>query len=234
MFEGKKIIAIIPARGGSKGIPRKNIRLLAGKPLLAYSIDGAKKSVYIDRIVVSTEDDEIAQISKKYGAEVVRRPPELAEDASPTLPSLQHVLEQLKNTEEFVPDIVLTLQATSPLRLSTHIDDAIEKYYANNVDSLHGVNYVYEHRFELNQDGNTIVPVNGERVPRQNRKPVILENGFLYISKKELIEAGRILGDKILPFVVDKKFSVDIDDPHDFFIAEQIILNYPEYGNENR
>lgn len=234
MFEGKKVIAIIPARGGSKGIPRKNIRLLAGKPLLAYTVDAAKNSSYIDRVIVSTEDSEIATISQSVGAEVIIRPVEHAQDNSPTVHVLEHVLGEIQSKENFIPDVIITLQATSPLRQAKHIDEAIEKYFSSDFDSLLGVSHIYEHRFEPNEDEKFVVPVVKERLGRQHRKPVIIENGFIYISNRELIEQGKILGDKTTSYLVDKKYSLDIDDPHDFFLAEQIILNSPEYGNENR
>ena len=127
-----KILGIIPARGGSKGIPKKNIKLLNGKPLIAYTIEAALAS-NLDRVIVSTDCKEIAGISKEYGAEVIIRSFNLAEDTTPTLPVLQHVVSKLE--VEF--DAVMTLQPTSPLRTSKHINEAIELFESDKeVDSL--------------------------------------------------------------------------------------------------
>ena len=116
----KKIIAIIPARGGSKGIPRKNIKDLAGKPMISYIIESVKNIPDIERVIVTTEDDEIAEVAKKYGAEVpFKRPAELAEDEVATLPVLQHALEYLEKEEKYIPDYVLLVYPTSPLLSST-------------------------------------------------------------------------------------------------------------------
>ncbi len=234
MYNEKKIIAIIPARGGSKGILRKNIRPLAGRPLLAYSVDAAKQSTYVDRVFVSTEDAEIAEVAEAVGAEVIVRPQEFAQDQSPTLPVLTHVLDVLQQKENFIPDLIITLQATSPLRTAAHIDEALQIFFASQGDSLLGVSHIYEHRFETENQENFVAPVTKERLGRQHRKPVIIENGFIYITPRTLLEQGKILGDKVVPYPVGKESSIDIDDLHDFFLAEQLIFKKKEYGNENR
>ncbi|MBI2288033.1 MAG: acylneuraminate cytidylyltransferase family protein, partial [Chloroflexi bacterium] len=120
-----KSIAIIPARGGSKRIPRKNLLLLGGKPLLAYSIEHARQARRVDRTMVSTDDDEIAAVARQYGAEVVKRPPELSTDTATSEDALLHVLGYLEGKEHFTPDIVVFLQCTSPLRKPDDIDNAI-------------------------------------------------------------------------------------------------------------
>src|SRR3989344_1132419 len=122
----KKILAIIPARGGSKGIPGKNIKLLAGKPLIAHSIEAARNSRFINRVIVSTDDEHIANAARKYGAEIIMRPKELAEDKTPMDPVLQHAVEFLEK-ENYIPEAVMLLQPTSPLRTTEHINEAIEK-----------------------------------------------------------------------------------------------------------
>ena len=114
------ILAIIPARGGSKGIPRKNINLLCGKPLIAYTIEAALSSKYIDSVVVSTEDEEIAKITKDYRVEVIPRPLELAHNNTPSLPVFQHVIRFLEEVESFLPNIIVILQPTSPLRTASN------------------------------------------------------------------------------------------------------------------
>lgn len=131
-----KILAIIPARGGSKGIPRKNIKILCGKPLIAYTIEAALSSKRIDKVVVSTEDEEIAEIAKGYGAEVIPRPLELAKDDTSSLPVYQQVIKHLAEVEICYPDIIAVLQPTSPLRLVQNIDGAIEKFLETACDSV--------------------------------------------------------------------------------------------------
>lgn len=220
----KKILAIIPARGGSKGVPGKNIKSLASKPLIVYSIEAARKCRYIDRLVVSTDDDDIARVVKDYKTEVIKRPKKLAQDNSPTAPSLSHAVNYLKETEKYNVDFVVLLQPTSPLRTFTHIDEMIEKYISDNYDSMLSVSLVTEPRFILQKD-DTIKPANKKRVPRQERPSVIFENGAIYIIDINLVMKNKITGDKIGYYAMDKESSIDIDDPIDFIIAEQILLN---------
>ena len=135
MIQKKKILVIIPARGGSKRIPKKNIRLLAGEPLIAYTIETALKSRYLNRIVVSTEDEEIARISKKYGAEVIKRPKILAADKAKTVDAISHVLKILER-KKYIPDLIILLQPTSPLRTADDIDKAIDIFLQNKCESV--------------------------------------------------------------------------------------------------
>ena len=130
-----EIIALIPARGGSKGIPKKNIKNLRGKPLISYSIGSAKKTKYINKVVVSTEDKEIAEISREYDAEIIERPEELAEDESSTIDTILHALEVLR-AENYNPDIIILLQPTSPLRNAEDIDSAIELFLNSDCESV--------------------------------------------------------------------------------------------------
>src|SRR4030066_411377 len=127
MSKRPSVLAIIPARGGSRGIPRKNVRLLCGKPLIAYTIETALSSKLIDRVVVSTEDEEIAGISKEYGAEVIKRPEELARDDSPTIDVVMHVLNWFEEKNEYF-DIVVLLEPTSPLRKENDLDSAVRLF----------------------------------------------------------------------------------------------------------
>ena len=151
-----EILAIIPARGGSKGIPQKNVRLIAGKPLIAYSIEAGKNARMVSRVVVSTDDTEIAEVGKKYGAEIIMRPPELAEDKTPMDPVLRHVVEVL-GREGYVPDAVVLLQPTSPLRTAAHVDGAIEKFLGNDVDSLISIFMIKNNRHEI-MENNLLSP----------------------------------------------------------------------------
>src|SRR3989344_4807350 len=142
-----KILAIIPARGGSKGVPGKNIKPLAGKPLIAYTIAEAKKSKYIDRLVVSTENKEIAKVAREFMAEVIERPAELARDETPTPPVLRQAVEFLEAKEGYLPDLVLLLPCTCPLRKAGQIDVMIEKYLAEpqKYDCLIGIISILKH-----------------------------------------------------------------------------------------
>ena len=122
-----KIIAIIPARAGSKGIPRKNLKLLNGIPLIAYSIIAANQSKMIEKVIVSTDDNEIAEVSSSYGAEIVLRPNEISNDTAQSEDALLHCIDFLKSNFDYIPDLIVFLQATSPLRKKTDIDGAIQK-----------------------------------------------------------------------------------------------------------
>jgi CMP-N-acetylneuraminic acid synthetase len=223
-----EILAIIPVRGGSKGIPRKNIKPIAGKPLLTWTIEEAQKSRYISRLIVSTEDREIAEVARGTGVEVIGRPMELAEDATPMPPVFLHAIDTLWQKEKYSPDIVLTLQVTCPLRKVKHIDEAIEKFLSQNLDCLISVYFSHKHRYEILGNGE-LEPVVKNRANRQERKPVVLENGVIYLSKIDLIRQGMIVGGKIGYYQMDYQSSVNIDEPVDFFIAEQLLIKEKEY-----
>ena len=143
----KKICAIIPARGGSKGIPRKNIQLVAGKPLIAYSIEKALQSKHINRVLVSTDDNEIAHVANTYGAEVLMRPKQLAQDDTPDLPVIQHILQELKKHENYVPEYVVHIRPTCPLRSVSDIDSAIENIINIPCDSVRTISEVKHHPY---------------------------------------------------------------------------------------
>lgn len=219
-----KCIGIIPARGGSKGIPQKNIKDLCGKPLIQYTIEEALKS-NLDHVIVSTDDKEIAKISKSCGADVMMRPLELAEDKTPTLPVLLNVIDRVE--EKY--DYVVTLQPTSPLRKANHIDKAIEAITKNNnADSLVSVvevphNCSPSSIMELN-DGY-INPVEKEKIIlRRQDKPVFwARNGAaIYITKTDKLSEF-IWGGNTIPFVMNKIESFDIDDNEDWKIVESLM-----------
>lgn len=216
-----KILALIPARGGSKGVPGKNIKPILGKPLMAYTIDAAKESKYIDRIVVSTEDEEIAKVAKDYGAEVVKRPEEFASDQSPMNPVMKHAVDWLAEHDNYNPDLLLLLHVTSPLRESRHIDEAIEKYINGDYDSMMSVIFLPVHRFDLDENDH-LVP-NQPRRNRQDRIPTIIEDGAIYITDINLIKQGKIVGDKLGYYRIDPEVAIDINEPLDFLIAEQVL-----------
>lgn len=221
-----KSIGIIPARGGSKGIPNKNIYPVNGKPLIEYTIDAAKRS-NLDEIVVSTDSIEIANIVKKRGVKVIFRPPELAQDCTPTLPVLQHTLKELDDCFDFV----VTLQPTSPFRRSEHINQAISLITNDNMaDSLVSViqvphNMVPESIMCLNngylidyqQHSNTQI------LRRQDKGTYFARNGAaIYITKVKNIRQF-IFGGKIIPYKMDFFSSLDIDSLDDILLAETLL-----------
>lgn len=216
-----KSIAIIPARGGSKGIPRKNIKLLAGKPLIAYSIETALKSKYFARVVVSTEDEEIAEISKLHGAEVIERPNELGEDGVPLDPVIFHAVNSVEKKENIKYDFVLTLQPTSPLLSTETIDKAIEIMLNEDYDTLISVKDE-THLYWTKKDKN-FIPLYKERKNRQYLDPIYKETGALLISKREIITKDSRIGNKIFLFEVPKEESIDIDMYQDWWIAENLL-----------
>ena len=229
MIIDKKILAIIPARGGSKGIVGKNIKELNGKPLIAYTIEEAKKSEYINRIVVSTDNEEIANISKKYGAEVpFLRPLELAQDDTPTIECVIHMLNVLKENEDYIPDYVCLLQCTSPLRTFNDIDGTIEKLLSTGLDSAASVCEA-----EVNPYWTNIF--NGERLEyffkdgkeitrRQDLPNVYRLNGAVYVAKCDVLKNEMTFETEYTTgYVMDKNSSIDIDDIIDFKFAELLM-----------
>lgn len=228
MASSRKVIAIIPARGGSKGIPRKNIKLLAGKPLIAYSIEAALKSKYIDKIIVSTEDDEIAEISKNYGAEIIKRPEELARDDSTTIEVVKHVLGVLeKENKQF--GIIILLQPTSPLRKTEDIDKATELFLKGTCESIVSVcEAVKNPHWSLKIKDNYLKPLFDWNFflnkRRQELPTTYFLNGAIYITTVEnLIKYNSFFNEKVTPYFMPSYRSVDIDEPLDFKFAEFLL-----------
>ncbi len=222
-------IAIIPARGGSKGIPRKNIKELAGKPLIAYTIEAAKKAKKLDMVFVSTEDREIAEIAKKYGAEVIERPIELAQDGTPTHEVLQHAAKEAGGA-----DIIVTLQATSPVRDPRHIDEAIEMLGEN--DSVVGVCEIeYPPYWAKKIENGLLVPfikTEKEYFRRQDMPKSYRINGAIYVTKREVLEKeNSVFGKKIVPLVMDEFHSIDVDTEMEFLTAEAALKIIKERKN---
>lgn len=229
LINGKTVLAIIPARGGSKGIPRKNIKDLCGKPLIAWTIVEALKSKYIDRLIVSTEDEEIANISKKYGAEVpFLRPTELAKDDTPGVEPLLHCINWSKDNQNYYPNYVFTLQCTSPFRKTKHIDEALEQLVELNGDSIIGVckseaSPYWMKRIENGKLKDFIE--NSKTYTRRQDLPTIYRlNGAIYIGKTEiLIKNKNWYTDNALPYIMSSEDSIDIDTILDFKFAELIM-----------
>lgn len=230
-----RILAIIPARGGSKGIPRKNIKVLAGKPLITYTIEAALQARSLDRVIVSTDDAEIAEVARQFGAEVMMRPDELAQDETPTLPVLQNVVARLAE-EGYKPDAVMTLQPTSPLRQVHHIDEAAAEFLADpKADSLVSCVQVPHHFHPLslmktNDEGYLEPYIAQEKLVtrRQDKGQVFARNGAaVYITRTEKL-AEFIFGGRLLSFEMDALSSQDIDTPEDFSTIDRWLTQQKE------
>lgn len=233
MKDSRKIIAIIPARGGSKGLPGKNIIPLGGKPLIAHSIEVAKKSRLIDRVIVTTDDEKIASVAKKYGAEIpFIRPAELAQDDTPPDPVLKHVLNFLEEKEGMKPEIIVWLEPPCPFRTAKEIDEAIQMLRDDpKADSLRSVIEPFQNPFKSwTLEGNYLKPLiekKGQALhtgPRQKTQKVYWQNGALFLLKYETImKKGNFFGDKILPYFMSSDRFVDIDKREDLELAEWYI-----------
>jgi len=233
------ILAIIPARGGSKSIPHKNIKLFAGKPLIAWTIEVAKKSKLITRIIVSTDSQEVADIAKKYGAEVpFLRPKEIAGDLATDVEFLSHALEFLKRTENYEPEIVLRLPPTSPLRTAAHIDEGIETLIKNpEADAVRPITEAPKHPYKMwkiaaaGQYLEPFLPASftgmteAYNMPRQILPKVYVHTGAMDIIRRRTItELKSTSGKKLGYFFMDTDVSINIDHPIDFEIAEFFML----------
>jgi N-acylneuraminate cytidylyltransferase/CMP-N,N'-diacetyllegionaminic acid synthase len=223
-------LALIPARGGSKGVARKNVRLLAGKPLITYTVEAAVQSAFGLRVVVSTDDASIAEVALAAGAEVpFLRPRELAQDGTPMLPVIQHALERLKQEEDYEPVLVVLLQPTSPLRTAGHIDDGIRLLLETGADSVMSVCEA-EHSpywmWVLDDEGRArrFVESDREYLSRQEAPPVYRPNGALYVTRQRtIVDKHRLLGNDLRALIMDRYDSVDIDDEVDFCLAELLM-----------
>jgi N-acylneuraminate cytidylyltransferase len=231
----RHILAIIPARGGSKGIPRKNIKLLCGKPLISYSIEQALRSQRVTRTMVSTDDLEIAEVARQYGAEVIIRPSELATDTVGTEPVLLHVLEQLQQSEGYKPDLVVLLQPTSPLRMEDDIDNAINQFIKEGADSLLSLTEAKEFIWKKAGNGFTSLTFDyNNRKRSQELEPIYYENGSIYIFKPEILKQYcNRLGGRIAVYLMKPWQKADIDDLDDFEWCEWLHRKYLCGDNKN-
>ena len=224
------VVTIIPARGGSKGLPNKNILHLFGKPLISHSILAAQSSQLVDHTYVTTDDSEIAAISLSYGAEIIHRPAELASDTASSESALLHALTTLEASGIF-PDLVVFLQCTSPLRSRIDIDCAIQQLREENADSLLSVSL--SHRFLWHEVDGTAESINYDyrhRKRRQDMNPQYVENGSIYIFKPWVLkELGNRLGGKISLFPMSAAAAHEIDSPLDFEIAEFLLKHQANF-----
>ena len=205
-------------------MPQKNIKLLAGKPLIYYTIEEAKKSKYIDRIIVSTDDHAIADIARAYGAEVIMRPQELATDTASTELALIHVVEMLKRDEDYEADIVVTLEPTSPLRTHELIDRCIEKFAHTDADSVISVTETKECFGRIVEDQFEYL-IKDQPRRRQERAPLYKESSTVYATRTEPLLSGQsVLGERLYAVVAKQDEALDINTLLDFVVVEAIIL----------
>ena len=230
-----EILALIPARGGSKSIPRKNIRPFAGHPLIAWSIAAARAAETVTRIIVSTDDEEIAAVARRYGAEVpFMRPPELAQDDTPDLPVFEHALRVLEEGENYRPEIIVHLRPTSPLRKVWHIDQAVLRLLEHpEADSIRSVSPPSQNPFKMYRIGadgllQALVEVPGMpeayNMPRQALPAVYWHNGYIDAFWADTVmEQHSMSGRRILPLTLSAEEWIDLDTPEDWARAENLV-----------
>ena len=209
------ILGVIPARGGSKGVPQKNVRQVCGKPLIAWTIEAAQQSVLLDRWVVSTEDPEIASISRLYGAEILNRPPQLATDTTPTSHVLKHALDHVS------ADIVVLLQPTSPIRSSGLIDRCIRQFQDTQADSLATGFMCKYQEYAL-----------GNNLRRQARAGFFYDDGNVYVLRASMVSAGEQFGEKIERVLLDREQNIEVEDLFELWLAEKV-LERRSAGNQS-
>lgn len=235
-YKGYKSLAIIPARGGSKGIPGKNIKDLAGKPLIAWTIEAAKNSEYIDRVIVSTDDESIIEVAKKFGAEVpFIRPKEISGDLATDIEFINHALQYLAINEKYQPDIVLRLPPTSPLRTSSHIDAGIKTLVETaGADAVRPIVPVPKHPYKfwiINKENSTLLKPFLEKeitgfdephnLPRQLLPDVYMHTGAMdVIWYRTIVEQQSTSGRSTAYFFMDEDSACNIDHPNDFLMSE--------------
>jgi CMP-N-acetylneuraminic acid synthetase len=231
-----KVLGLVTARGGSKGLPGKNLRPLAGKPLLSYTVDAARDAGVIDRIVLSTDDDAIAAAGRSFGCEVpFMRPAELARDETPHLPVVQHAVQWLREHQQYEPDAVMILQPTSPLRGASHIREAVRLLEISGADSVVGVCAVPHHyhpmrTVSIDASGAATLFVSGEPLRRRiNRRQDMPRawtiNGAIYLLRTPLLFAAEpgLYGDRVAAYEMPAASSVSIDSLEDWSAAERAV-----------
>jgi CMP-N-acetylneuraminic acid synthetase len=230
-----KVIAVIPARGGSKGIPGKNIKLLGEYPLLAYSIAASLKSKLVNRVFVSTDDEAIAEVGARYGAEVpFRRPAEISGDAATDLPLFEHIITWLKKNENYSPDIIVQLRPTSPFRPVDLVDNSVRLLVENSeADSIRTVALSSENPYKMWRiiEGVMQPLLGGEfdepyNMPRQKLPKTYWQTGHVDTFRTSTVTKKQSLtGDIILPLLVDHRYLMDLDNLEQWEMAEWILKN---------
>jgi CMP-N-acetylneuraminic acid synthetase len=220
------ICAIVPARGGSKGLPRKNLRLVAGRPLIALAIESALGAHLVDRVIVSTDDEEIARVARQEGADVpFMRPASLASDDAPAQPVVEHAITYVEERDGRVDSVVL-LQPTSPLRRARHVDEAVRLFLDSGADSVVSVCEVEHSPYWMyRMEGDRLYPFASDqelnRARRQALPTLYRPNGAIYVmSRKLLMEERLVIGLAPRPYLMSRQESVDVDDQLDLELAE--------------
>ena len=226
-------IAIIPARGGSKGVPHKNRRIVAGIPLISYTLRTAREASSLTRIVVTTDEDAIADIARAEGADVVLRPAEIAGDSSPVIDAVRHVLATLAERDGFTADVIALLQPTSPFRSPADIDSAIDLFLRNDktpVCSVYQCEDNHPARMYRIADGRlaSLLPELSS-VRRQDLPPVYHRNGSMYVFGQREVASGQIISHAMQPYIMGQQSSVNIDTELDLVLMTAIL----EQGREN-
>jgi len=229
-----EVLAIVPARGGSKSIPRKNIRSFAGHPLIAYSIAAGLAAETVTRLIVSTDDEEIADVARRYGAQTpFLRPPQFSQDQTPDLPVFQHALDWLRERESYSPEIVVQLRPTSPFRRVAHIDGAVYRLLERpDADSVRTVCVPFQNPFKMWRIGTDgfMQPLLATEfhepynLPRQALPEVYWQTGYVDAAWADTIQKKQSMtGEHILPLVIDPSEWIDIDSPDDWRRAERLL-----------
>lgn len=223
------VLGFIPCRGGSKGIPRKNIKPVADKPLLAHTVRASREADSIDRTIVSTDDTEIKEAAIEAGADVpFDRPAELATDEAPIEPVIKQGIEWLREHEGEAYETIALLQATSPLRTAEHVDEAFEQYETADADSLVAVYEGNSYRWREAPDGAKVINYDS-RKRRQEKEPEYVESGALYLVDTDLfLETGDLQAGRTTLYVMDRVSALDIDEPFELWIADKVLSEWQQ------
>ena len=231
------VLALILARGGSKGLPRKNIRLLQGMPLLAHSVLLARQACQVTRVCVSTDDAAIAAVAQAYGAEVIDRPQDISGDTATSESALEHALDVLRDAQGWQPDLVCFLQCTSPIRAAGDIDGAIARWRDESADSLLSVSPSHRFLWERGSDGQAR-SLNYDwrtRPRRQDMAPQYVENGSIYLFRPKAFRAsGNRLHGRIALYEMSELAALEIDSELDFQLAEAVFKAQQAHGEAGR
>jgi CMP-N-acetylneuraminic acid synthetase len=233
--EKPNVVAIIPARGGSKGLPRKNIKPLAGKPLIAWTIEAGKQCPLIDRVIVSTDDAEIAEVARKFGAEVpFMRPAEIATDFASTESVLKHAVEWLEEHEKYPVDIMVFFQLTDVFRKRSMVHEVVQNLLDDPTLESSFVVYPDHKNYWRFVDGEFKRTDSRGHGSRQNKERVYREDtGLACATRGSIIKQGRRLGDKVKPVMnEDVKSFIDIHEPFDLWLAEKVISEWGATVND--
>ena len=231
MAEKLKCLGIIPARGRSKWIPRKNMVPLLGKPLINYTFESAKKSTVLERCILSTDDPEIASLGEKHGLEVIRRPDSLALDDTPMVDVVKHVMTEIEK-EDYLLDLMVLLQPTSPLRTAKHIDESVQIFLQNptadSVVSVISIPHLFHPQSALKiEDGKLVSFYEGGKLfaRRQDKPPCFVRNGPVVVvfNNDTIYRFDNLYGENSIPYFMSEEESLDIDFPLDLVLAEAVM-----------